>query len=118
MDEVKTKRYAVSYFWPSGLNHKRDFLNDRRLKANGFNNKVKDWWSETDTRGKASYRVAQKMKIVKSEIKRWGTEERKEGMNIQQLLQDREEIDRREREGDMSTENLIRRETLKFELQR
>lgn len=63
------------------------------------------------------FKVMQKLKIVKVEIKKWSKEEgRSECMYILSLLQEIETIDRREGEGDLSIEDLPHKESSKFKL--
>ena len=44
------------------------------LKADGFSDLLKGWWQEIEVRGRASVRLATKMKVLKHKIKVWNRE--------------------------------------------
>lgn len=67
--------------------------------------------------GKVSFRIAQKMEVVKIEIKKWSKEEEKsKDMFTKSLFKDIDTIDRMESEDALLVEELVRKEPLKVEL--
>ncbi|RVW46326.1 LINE-1 reverse transcriptase-like [Vitis vinifera] len=44
------------------------------LKVDGFKDLLRDWWQGTVVRGKASFRLASKLKVMKQKIKEWNRE--------------------------------------------
>ncbi|RVW23310.1 putative ribonuclease H protein [Vitis vinifera] len=44
------------------------------LKADGFSDLLRGWWQEIEVRGRASVRLATKMKVLKHKIKVWNRE--------------------------------------------
>lgn len=91
------------------------FKFDKWLKVNGLSDKVNDWWRVTVTRkGKLqSYPKDEGCKIWSQEAQGRGKKRRYEYSTFTTGYRGNY---RRESEGDMSIEDLIRRESLKFEL--
>ncbi|KAL6345965.1 hypothetical protein AAG906_025245 [Vitis piasezkii] len=44
------------------------------LKVDGFKDLLREWWQGTVVRGKASFRLASKLKVMKQKIKEWNRE--------------------------------------------
>ncbi|RVW87530.1 hypothetical protein CK203_036323 [Vitis vinifera] len=44
------------------------------LKVDGFKDLLREWWQGTVVRGKASFRLASKLKVLKQKIKEWNRE--------------------------------------------
>ncbi|RVX04574.1 hypothetical protein CK203_023413 [Vitis vinifera] len=44
------------------------------LKVDGFSDLLRGWWQEIEVRGRASVRLATKMKVLKHKIKVWNRE--------------------------------------------
>lgn len=74
--------------------------------------KINEEWRGTMVNGKASFRVAQKMKAVKIKIKKWSKEKgRSEGMYTQSLFHDIKTIDRVEDKDVLFAEELVHKES-------
>ncbi|RVW29925.1 LINE-1 retrotransposable element ORF2 protein [Vitis vinifera] len=82
------------------------------LKVEGFKDLLRGWWQEAGGRGRASFRVASKLKFLKDKIKSWnrdvfGRLEVNKNLALQQVeFWDRVESDRSltERESELKTE--------------
>ena len=82
------------------------------LKVDGFKELLRGWWQEAGGRGRASFRLASKLKILKEKIKTWnrdvfGRLEVNKNLALQQIeFWDRVESDRNltERETKLKTE--------------
>ena len=82
------------------------------LKVDGFKELLRGWWQEAGGRGRASFRLASKLKILKEKIKTWNREvfgslEVNKNLALQQVeFWDRVESDRSltERETELKTE--------------
>ncbi|KAL6320735.1 hypothetical protein AAG906_008735 [Vitis piasezkii] len=82
------------------------------LKVEGFKDLLRGWWQEAGERGRASFRVATKLKFLKDKIKSWnrdvfGRLEVNKNLALQQVdFWDRVESDRSltERESELKTE--------------
>ncbi|RVX02656.1 Transposon TX1 uncharacterized 149 kDa protein [Vitis vinifera] len=82
------------------------------LKVEGFKDLLRGWWQEAGGRGRASFRVASKLKFLKDKIKSWNREvfgrvEVNKNLALQQVdFWDRVESDRSltERELELKTE--------------
>lgn len=92
-------------------------FDDKWLKVNEFREKIKGWREIVCPVGQVSFRVAQMLKFLKSEIKKWSKEEGiRHDIKFKTLFDELEDIDRREGEGFLNVEEVEHRETVRTEV--
>ena len=87
------------------------------FKVDGFNELIRGWWQEAGGRGRTSFRLASKLKILKDKIKTWnkdvfGRLEVNKNLALQQVeFWDRVESDRSltERETELKTKDVFKK---------
>jgi hypothetical protein len=89
------------------------------LKAPGFVDKVRDWWSSYSYSGTPSFVLVQKLKALKGDLKAWNQQVFGEvGVRRQHLECELQALDLKESLASLSDEERIRREDCKIELEK
>ena len=89
------------------------------LKAPGFVDKVRDWWSSYSYNGTPSFVLAQKLKALKGDLKDWNQQVFQDvGVRRQHLECELEALDLKESLTSLLDEERISREGCKLELEK
>jgi hypothetical protein len=87
------------------------------LKALGFVDKIRDWWSSYSYSGTPSFVLAQKLKALKGDLKAWNQQVFGDvGVRRQHQECELQALDLKESLDSLSGEERIRREDCKIEL--
>ena len=89
------------------------------FKADGFVDRVKQWWLSNQFDGSPSYILANKLKALKANLKKWNTESfGNVGIKKNQLLYELHEIDRAAESRILTSDEKLRKENLVTELEK
>jgi hypothetical protein len=89
------------------------------FKADGFVDRVRQWWLSYQFDGSPSYILANKLKALKADLKKWNTESfGNVGIKKNQLLYELHEIDRAAESRILTFDEKLRKESLVTELEK